>query len=55
MLTSGELNSIQGLLKYLNENLNHIGVEDITVVDENAEPVAVVGTHGGDYVLKRIY
>lgn len=57
MLTCSEVNEIQGLLKYL-ENLTEVSPEDITLIDANGEPCAVVGpdsSGGAGYVLKKVF
>jgi hypothetical protein len=54
MLTVPEINEIQGLLKYLEQNLHHLKPDDITLIDSNGEQAAVVAYDGdgGSYVLK---
>lgn len=42
MLTSAEINEVQGLLRYL-ENLKHLRPDDITLIDSNGQPAAVIG------------
>jgi hypothetical protein len=56
MLTVPEINEIQGLLKYLEQNLHHLKPDDITLIDSNGEQAAVVGYDGdgGSYVIKEV-
>lgn len=58
VLTSVELAEIAGFVRYINDYVRSVRPEDITLIDSNGEPCAVIGCDedgSGDVVLKKVY
>lgn len=54
MLNVKELNEVQGLLKYLNDNMDDVKPNDFAMVDSNGSVVARLGCVDGTYELLEV-